>query len=39
MRPVTAPYPDVPSFIYGCTREIWEERGLGSKLARYYAED
>ncbi|PAX09079.1 ester cyclase [Sphingomonas lenta] len=39
MRPITAPYPDVPSFIYGCTREIWEERGVGAKLARYYAED
>lgn len=39
MRPITAPYPDVPSFIYGCTREIWEERGVRAKLARYYAAD
>lgn len=39
MKPITAPYPDVPGFIYGCTREIWEERGVGAKLARYYAED
>jgi predicted ester cyclase len=39
MTPVTDPYPDVPSFIYGCTREIWEQRGVGAKLRRYYAED
>jgi predicted ester cyclase len=39
MTPITAPYPDVPSFIYGCTREIWEERGVGAKLRLYYAED
>jgi predicted ester cyclase len=39
MKPITAPYADVPSYIYGCTREIWEERGVGEKLARYYAPD
>lgn len=39
MSLVTAPYPDVPSFIYGCTREIWEDRGVGEKLSRYYAPD
>lgn len=39
MRPNTGPYPDIPSFIYGCTREIWEERGVGEKLRRYYADD
>ena len=26
-------YPDVPAFIYGITREIWEDRGIGGKLA------
>jgi hypothetical protein len=34
-----AHYPNVPSFIYGITREIWEDRGLGGKLQTYYAED
>lgn len=32
-------YATVPEFIYGITREIWEERGIGSKLDRYYASD
>jgi hypothetical protein len=32
-------YADVPSFIYGITREIWEERGAGTKLDKYYATD
>lgn len=35
----TGIYDDVPSFILGCTREIWEDRGVGTKLARYYAQD
>ena len=30
-------YDSVPDFIYGITREIWEERGIGAKLERYYA--
>ena len=32
-------YPDLPSFIYGVTREIWEDRGVGAKLKHFYAED
>ncbi|MEO7954830.1 MAG: ester cyclase [Polaromonas sp.] len=30
-------YSDVPEFIYGITREIWEDRGIGGKLQKYYA--
>lgn len=37
--PDTGHYADVPAFIYGITREIWEERGVGGKLDRYYAPD
>ena len=33
----TGTYPDVPSFIYGITREIWEDRGVGGKLDGLYA--
>ena len=32
-----APYHTVPEFIYGITREIWEDRGIQGKLNRYYA--
>ena len=32
-------YRDVPGFIYGITREIWEDRGIGGKLEKYYAKD
>ena len=32
-------YDSVPEFIYGITREIWEDRGVGAKLDRYYASD
>lgn len=32
-------YASVPDFIYGITREIWEDRGIGSKLDQYYAPD
>ena len=39
MTPDTGIYEDVPSFILGCTHEIWEDRGVGTKLARYYAQD
>lgn len=34
-----AHYQDVPEFIYGITREIWEDRGIGGKIKRYYADD
>ena len=37
MGPQTGRYPDVPAFIYGVTREIWEDRGIGGKLDKYYA--
>jgi predicted ester cyclase len=37
MAPRTPGYPDVPSFIYGITREIWEDRGTGGKLDKLYA--
>ena len=37
MDPVLNGYPDVPAFIYGITREIWEDRGIGGKLAGLYA--
>jgi hypothetical protein len=32
MTPNTGNYNDVPSFILGCTREIWEDRGVGTSL-------
>jgi hypothetical protein len=32
-------YATVPEFIYGITREIWEDRGIGGKLDQYYASD
>ena len=32
-------YASVPEFIYGITREIWEERGIGVALQKYYAAD
>ncbi len=32
-------YASVPDFIYGITREIWEDRGIGGKLHKYYAPD
>ncbi len=34
-----AGYASVPDYIYGITREIWEDRGVGGKLDRYYAAD
>ncbi len=37
MDPATGAYKDVPDFIYGITREIWEERGVGGKLDGLYA--
>ncbi len=36
MNPIVGDYGDVPDFIYGITREIWEGRGIGGKLDRYY---
>ena len=38
MEPIIGGYADVPDFIYGITREIWEDRGVGGKLDRYYGE-
>lgn len=32
-------YKSVPDFVYGMTREIWEDRGIGGKLQQYYARD
>ena len=37
MQPNVGGYADVPAFIYGITREIWEDRGVGGKLDRLYA--
>ena len=37
--PKLAHYASVPAFIYGITREIWEDRGIGGKLDRYYVPD
>ncbi len=39
MDPQTGHYATVPDFIYGVTREIWEDRGIGGKLEKYYAAD
>ena len=39
MKPDLGSYPSVPDFIYGITREIWEDRGIGGKLDKYYAPD
>lgn len=38
-KPDTGAYASVPEFIYGITREIWEERGIGGKLDKHYAPD
>jgi len=32
-------YRTVPDFIYGITREIWEDRGVGGKLEKLYAKN
>ncbi len=37
MKPATGAYGSVPDFIYGITREIWEDRGVGGKLEGLYA--
>ncbi len=39
MKPKLGHYTSVPDFIYGITREIWEDRGIGGKLDKYYAAD
>ena len=35
MKPALGTYSSVPDFIYGITREIWEDRGIGGKLDQY----
>jgi len=37
--PDTGAFDTVQDYIYGITREIWEERGVGTKLRAYYADD
>jgi hypothetical protein len=37
--PDLAGFASVPDYIYGITRQIWEERGIGIGLQRYYAPD
>lgn len=32
-------YSSVPEFIYGITREICEDRGIGAKRDKYYTKD
>jgi len=32
-------FKDFPDYILGITREIWEDRGVGPALKRYYADD
>lgn len=39
MKDFNDDYRTFPDFIYGITREIWEDRGIGAKLKRYYADD
>ncbi len=39
VKPDLGNYASVPDFIYGITREIWEDRGIGGKLDKYYAPD
>lgn len=39
MKPDLGSYSSIPDFIYGITREIWEDRGIGGKLDKYYASD
>lgn len=39
MKPIIGEYANVPDFVYGVTREIWEDRGIGGKLDKYYAPD
>ena len=39
MKGFDAKFGDLPGYILGITREIWEERGVGPALKRYYADD
>ena len=39
MRGFDAKFRDFPDYIQTITREIWEERGIGSSLRKYYAPD
>ncbi len=38
MKPRLGSYATVHDFIYGITREIWEDRGIGGKIGTYYAD-
>ena len=37
MRGFDPRFRDIPHFIEACTREIWEERGVGASIEKYYA--
>jgi len=37
ISPKLGGYSNVPDFIYGITREIWEDRGIGGKIGKIYA--
>jgi predicted ester cyclase len=39
MRGFDPKFRDLPDFIEGCTREIWEDRGVGESLQKYYAKN
>ncbi len=39
MRGFDNRWTDLPDYILGITKEIWEERGLGDKMRDYYAAD
>jgi predicted ester cyclase len=39
MRGFDAKFRDLPHYIEECTREIWEDRGVGEALDKYYAPD
>ena len=39
MRGFDPKYSDFPDFVEKITREIWEERGIGRSLAKYYGPD
>ena len=39
MRGFEERFRDLPDYIYKITREIWEERGVGGSLEKYYAQD
>ena len=39
MKGFEAKWVDLPDFILGITKEIWEERGLGPKIRQYYGKN